>query len=61
MSIAAGEVRLQDVDPMDEDLFADGPPHELFARMRLWPRFSSAQTRTVATTGRSPRRPTSQR
>ena len=34
MSIAAEEVRLEDVDLMDEDLFADGPPHELFARMR---------------------------
>jgi cytochrome P450 len=34
MSIAATDVRLEDVDLMDEDLFEDGPPHELFARLR---------------------------
>lgn len=33
MSIAA-DVRLEDVDLMNEELFADGPPHALFARMR---------------------------
>jgi cytochrome P450 len=34
MSITAAEIDLGQVDLMDEDLFADGPPHELFARMR---------------------------
>jgi cytochrome P450 len=34
MRIAAADVDLQRVDLMDEGLFADGPPHELFARMR---------------------------
>jgi cytochrome P450 len=34
MSISAADVRLEDIDLMDEDLFADGPPHALFARMR---------------------------
>ena len=32
MSIAATD--LEKIDLMDEDLFEDGPPHELFARMR---------------------------
>jgi cytochrome P450 len=32
--VTAAEVDLDRVDLMDEDLFADGPPHELFARMR---------------------------
>jgi cytochrome P450 len=34
MSTAASDVDLEHVDLMDEDLFEDGPPHELFARMR---------------------------
>jgi cytochrome P450 len=34
MSTAALDVDLEMVDLMDEDLFDDGPPHELFARMR---------------------------
>jgi cytochrome P450 len=34
MSTLAADVALDHVDLMDEDLFADGPPHELFARMR---------------------------
>jgi linalool 8-monooxygenase len=34
MSTAATELDLEKVDLMDGDLFADGPPHELFARMR---------------------------
>src|ERR1700722_51595 len=34
MSITAAEIDLGHVDLMDEDLFADGPPHDLFARMR---------------------------
>lgn len=34
MSTIAADVALDHVDLMDEDLFADGPPHELFARMR---------------------------
>ncbi|HWE33293.1 MAG TPA: cytochrome P450 [Solirubrobacteraceae bacterium] len=34
MSTIAADVALEHVDLMDEDLFADGPPHELFARMR---------------------------
>jgi cytochrome P450 len=34
MSIAASGVDLDRVDLMDEDLFEDGPPHDLFARMR---------------------------
>jgi cytochrome P450 len=34
MSITASDVDLDQVDLMDEDLFEDGPPHELFARMR---------------------------
>lgn len=34
MSTSTADVRLEDIDLMDEDLFADGPPHELFARMR---------------------------
>jgi cytochrome P450 len=34
MSITAADIDLQRVDLMDEDLFVDGPPHELFARMR---------------------------
>jgi cytochrome P450 len=42
MSITA-DLRLEDVDLNDPELFADGPPHELFARMRaeapvLWNR-----------------------
>ncbi|MHB8694794.1 MAG: cytochrome P450 [Solirubrobacteraceae bacterium] len=34
MSTTAADVDLDRVDLMDEDLFVDGPPHELFARMR---------------------------
>ena len=34
MSTTAADVDLDRVDLMDEDLYADGPPHELFARMR---------------------------
>jgi cytochrome P450 len=34
MSTTAADVDLTRVDLMDEDLFEDGPPHELFARMR---------------------------
>jgi cytochrome P450 len=34
MSTIAADTELAHVDLMDEDLFADGPPHELFARMR---------------------------
>jgi linalool 8-monooxygenase len=34
MSITAADVDLERIDLMDEDLFADGPPHELFARLR---------------------------
>jgi cytochrome P450 len=34
MSITAADIDLERVDLMDEDLFTDGPPHELFARMR---------------------------
>jgi len=34
MSTIAADTALDHVDLMDEDLFADGPPHELFARMR---------------------------
>ena len=34
MSITAADVDLAQVDLMNEDLFEDGPPHELFARMR---------------------------
>jgi cytochrome P450 len=34
MSTAATDLDLAQVDLMDEDLFEDGPPHELFARMR---------------------------
>jgi cytochrome P450 len=34
MSMTAGDVDLAQVDLMDETLFDDGPPHELFARLR---------------------------
>ncbi len=34
MSTVAADIALDHVDLMDEVLFADGPPHELFARMR---------------------------
>jgi cytochrome P450 len=34
MGITAAELDLAHVDLMDEELFASGPPHELFARMR---------------------------
>jgi cytochrome P450 len=34
MSTTVADIDLGQVDLMDEDLFADGPPHELFARMR---------------------------
>jgi linalool 8-monooxygenase len=34
MSTTAADIDLEQVDLMDEDLFLDGPPHELFARMR---------------------------
>jgi len=34
MSTTAADLDLAQVDLMDEDLFVDGPPHELFARMR---------------------------
>jgi linalool 8-monooxygenase len=34
MSTRAADVDLTRVDLMDEELFGDGPPHELFARMR---------------------------
>jgi linalool 8-monooxygenase len=34
MSLTAADVDLAQVDLMDEGLFDDGPPHELFARMR---------------------------
>jgi cytochrome P450 len=34
MSIAATDVALDQIDLMDEELFEEGPPHELFARMR---------------------------
>jgi cytochrome P450 len=34
MSTTASEVDLERVDLMDEDLYEDGPPHELFARLR---------------------------
>ena len=34
MSTAAPDVALDHVDLMDADLFGNGPPHELFARMR---------------------------
>jgi linalool 8-monooxygenase len=34
MSTTAAEVDLTQLDLMDEGLFEDGPPHELFARMR---------------------------
>jgi cytochrome P450 len=34
MSTTAADIDLTQVDLMDEDLFEDGPPHELFARMR---------------------------
>jgi cytochrome P450 len=34
MSITASDVDLAQVDLMDEDLYTNGPPHELFARMR---------------------------
>jgi cytochrome P450 len=34
MSTIAADTALDHVDLMDEDLFAEGPPHELFARMR---------------------------
>jgi linalool 8-monooxygenase len=34
MSITVADIDLEQVDLMDEELFVDGPPHELFARMR---------------------------
>jgi linalool 8-monooxygenase len=34
MSTTAADIDLATVDLMDERLFVDGPPHELFARMR---------------------------
>jgi linalool 8-monooxygenase len=34
VSTAATDIDLDSVDLMDPELFADGPPHELFARMR---------------------------
>lgn len=34
MSITAADLDLSQVDLMDEELFVDGPPHELFARLR---------------------------
>jgi linalool 8-monooxygenase len=34
MSITVADIDLERVDLMDEELFVDGPPHELFARMR---------------------------
>lgn len=34
MSTTAADIDLTQVDLMDEELFEDGPPHELFARMR---------------------------
>jgi cytochrome P450 len=34
MSTTAADLDLGQVDLMDEDLFEDGPPHELFARLR---------------------------
>lgn len=34
MSTITAETDLQSVDLMDEELFVDGPPHALFARMR---------------------------
>jgi cytochrome P450 len=34
MSTTAADVDLEQVDLMDADLFDDGPPHELFTRMR---------------------------
>jgi cytochrome P450 len=34
MSTTAGDVDLDRIDLMDEDLYTDGPPHQLFARMR---------------------------
>jgi linalool 8-monooxygenase len=34
MSITAADIDLERVDLMDADLFADGPPHDLYARMR---------------------------
>jgi cholest-4-en-3-one 26-monooxygenase len=34
MSIAAPDIDLNKVDLMNEDLFEEGPPHELFARLR---------------------------
>jgi linalool 8-monooxygenase len=34
MSTTAADIDLDTVDLMDEQLFVDGPPHELFARMR---------------------------
>jgi cytochrome P450 len=34
MSITTTDINLDRVDLMDEELFVDGPPHELFARMR---------------------------
>jgi cytochrome P450 len=34
MSTTASDVDLERVDLMDEDLYEDGPPHDLFARLR---------------------------
>jgi cytochrome P450 len=34
MSTTAADLDLSQVDLMDEDMFKDGPPHELFARLR---------------------------
>jgi cytochrome P450 len=34
MSTTVTDIDLDQIDLMDEDLFADGPPHELFARLR---------------------------
>ena len=33
-SSSAADIDLETVDLMDVSLFSDGPPHELFARMR---------------------------
>src|SRR5438309_1627116 len=34
MNTSATDISLEEIDLMNEDLFENGPPHELFARMR---------------------------
>ena len=53
MSTTASDVDLEQVDLMDEDLFDDGPPHELFARhARRGAGAQDARRPRVATSGR---------